>query len=243
MKKLSLLFVVILLSSVLCLPVGCSESQEEDVPFQIIVIPEQLNGHSIAGQHCVFLVTIADEGVISDTPVEISAIASGAEVIIYEKDIVEGQVAEVVIIPTQASVGKIIEVTITGNRGDLADEQTVSFEVIEGEDDRGEYAIELRDKFVTWLELNHPELGINTDTEWTGTMVSPQWLIVSHYLFFSDEWEMHVEWHIMIPPYDWAKIDLRHRFDEWKPSYAFEISSLDANEEPISIEVPETVWR
>ena len=39
-------------------------------------------------------------------------------------------------------------------------------------------------------------------------------LIVSHYLFFSEEWEMHVEWHIMVPPYDWAKIDLRHMFDE-----------------------------
>jgi len=31
-------------------------------------------------------------------------------------------------------------------------------------------------------------------------MVSPQWLVVSHYLFFSEEWEMHVEWHIMVAP-------------------------------------------
>ena len=243
MKKLIFSLAVILLSSTLCIPVGCSKSQDGIIPFQIIVVPEQLNGHSIAGQHCVFLVVITDEGEVSEIPVEISATAPGAEIVIYQKDIVEGQVAEVVVIPAQTSIGKTIEVTITGDRNGLTDEQTVSFEVVEGEDDREEYAIDLRDKFVSWLELNHPELGITGDTEWTGTMVSPQWLIVSHYLFFSDEWEMHVEWHVMIPPYDWAKIDLRHRCDESKPSYAFEISSLDADKEPISIEVPETIWR
>jgi len=243
MKKLLFFFSIMLLSLTLCITFGCSESQEKNVPFDIIVTPVQLNGHSIAGQHCVFLVTITDDGKTSKLPVDISANASGAEIIIYKQAIVEGQVAEVVVIPTQASIGKTIAVTITGNRGGFTDEKVISFEAIEGEDDRGEYAIELRDKFVSWLATNHPELGITSNTDWTGTMVSPQWLVVSHYLFFSEEWEMHVEWHVMIPPYDWVKIDLRHRFDEQKPSYAFEISSLDANEEPNPIDLPETVWR
>jgi hypothetical protein len=74
-------------------------------------------------------------------------------------------------------------------------------------------------------------------------MVSPEWLIVAHYLFFSEEWEMHLEWHIMIPPYDWARIDLRKRITEIKPSYAFEISSISANSEPIPIETPSEIWR
>ena len=247
MKKFSLfstVLTVLLLSITICLTFGCSsDSQEETIPFQIIVIPEQLNGHSIAGQQCVFLVTITDEGQTSEIPVDVSATTSGAEIVIYKQAIVEGEVAEVVVIPTQVSIGKTIEVIITGNRNGLTDEQSISFEVFEGEDDRGEYAIELRDKFVSWLATNYPELGINANTDWTGTMVSPQWLIVSHYLFFSEKWEMHVAWHVMIPPYDWAKIDLRHRFNEQKPSYAFEISSLDANSEPIPIEVPESVWR
>jgi len=243
MKKLLFYSVVILLSSTLCMTVGCSGSREEIIPFHIDVIPEQLNGHSIAGQQCVFLVTITDEGGISNIPVDISATASRVEIDIHKKDIVEGQVAEVVVIPSQASTGRTIELTIKGSRGGLTDKKVISFEVIEGEDDRQEYAVELRDKFVSWLAINYPELGITNDTEWAGTMVSPQWLVVSHYLFFSEEWEMHVSWHIMVPPYDWAKIDLRHRFDEQKPSYAFEISSLDVNSEPIPIEVPESVWR
>jgi hypothetical protein len=216
---------------------------DENTAFHINVIPKQLNGDSIAGQHCVFLVTITDEGQEGQLPVRISAKAPGAEVVIYQEDIFEGEVAEVVVIPEQASIGTIIEVTITGNRDSTSDEKGVSFSVAEGEDDRQEYAEMLLDRFVSWLATNHPELGITEDTEWDGTMVSPVWLVVSHYLFFSEEWEAHIAWHIMVPPDDWARIDLRHRFDELEPSYAFEISSVNATSEPVPIEPPETVWR
>ncbi len=242
--------VIIAVVAIACFP-PASGGPDENSAFHINVLPEtpvQTNGdsvfkYSIAGQHFVFLVTITNEGEESELPVTISATAPGAEVVIYFEDIFEGEVAEVVVIPAPASIGKTIKVTITGTRGSASDEKVASFEVAEGEDDRQEYATELLDKFVSWLATNHPELEITEDTEWDGTMVSPVWLVVSHYLFFSEEWELHIEWHVMVPPYDWAKIDLRHRFDELEPSYAFEISSLDANSEPVPIEVPETVWR
>ena len=220
-----------------------SGEPDENSAFSINVTPQQLSGKSIAGQYCVFLVTITDDGQESELPVTISAQAPGAEVVIYHGGIFAGEVAEVFVIPAQASVGQNVTVNITGTRGSSTDEEAVSFEVIEGEDDRGEYAAELLDKFIPWLAANHPELGITEDTAWNGTMVSPQWLVVSHYLFFSAEWEVHIYWHIMISPYDWARIDLRHRFDELAPSYAFEISSRSANDLPIAMEVPEAVWR
>ena len=239
--------VIVAIVAIAALPPASSESDDggadENTEFHISVIPEQLNGDSIAGQHCVFLVVITDDGQGSELPVSISAEAPGAAVVIYHEDIFAGEVAEVVVTPAQASVGETVTVTITGNRGSSTDKKIVDFAVAEGEDDRQEYAGELLDKFVSWLAENHPELGITVDTAWNGTMVSPVWLVVSHYLFFSDEWEAHTEWHVMIPPYDWARIDLRHRFDELAPSYAFEISSLDAGSEPVAIEVPETVWR
>jgi hypothetical protein len=236
--------------AIAALPPASGEAGE-NTTFHINVIPETpelINGeytfkYSIAGQHFVFLVTITYEGQEGQLPVRISAKAPGAQVVIYQQDIVEGQVAEVVVTPTQKSIGKTIKVTITGSQGKLTDKKVVSFKVAEGEDDRQEYAGELLDRFVSWLATNHPELGITNETAWNGTMVSPVWLVVSHYLFFSEEWEAHVEWHIMIPPYDWARIDLRHRFDELAPSYAFEISSVNATSEPVPIEVPETVWR
>jgi len=210
--------------------------------FSISVIPEQLNGDAIAGQHCVFLVTFTEEGE-EDQGVHISATAPGAEVVIYFEDILEGEVAEVVVIPADASVGKTVQVTIAGSRGNRTDKKVVSFNVVEGEDDRQEYAEELLDRFVSWLAVSHPEFGIHEGTAWNGTMVSPVWLVVSHYLLFSEEWEVHLSWHIMVPPHDWAKIDLRHRFTELEPSYAFEIPSVNATGDPVPIEPPETVWR
>jgi len=234
--------VIVAMVALAGLQLACGEGSE-NTAFHINVVPEQLNGDSIAGQQCMFLVTIGDDGQDSQLPVSISAAAPGASVIIHHGDIFVGEVAEVVVIPAQASVGNTVTVTITGSRGSSTDQKVVDFAVAEGEDDRQEYAGELLDKFVPWLAENHPDLGITVDTAWNGTMVSPIWLIVSHYLFFSDEWEAHIYWHVMIPPYDWAKIDLRHRFDELAPSYAFEISSLNATREPVAIEVPETVWR
>jgi hypothetical protein len=251
----SCLAVIAAVVAIACFPPASGQPDDgdsnENSSFDINVIPEtpvQTEGdtvfkYSIAGQHFVFLVTITDDGQASELPVTISAEAPGADVIIYHEDVFAGDVAEVVVIPAGTSIGQVIEVTITGTRGSATDEKVASFEVAEGEDDRGEYATELLDKFVSWLAENHPELGITVDTAWNGTMVSPVWLVVSHYLFFSDEWEAHIEWHIMIAPSDWAKIDLRRRFDELAPSYAFEISSLSANDLPMAIEVPETVWR
>jgi hypothetical protein len=243
MKKSLSIILVLVLGLAISLMAGCSSSKAEKVPFQLDIVPEQLKGHSIAGQKCCFLVVIKEEGQAGKTPVEISAEATGAQVVINHKDILAGQVAEVVVTPDAASTGKSVAVKISGRRGELTDQEERTFEVIEGEDDRHEYAVELQAKFISWLAKSHPELKIGADTEWEGTMVSPQWLVVAHYLFFSEEWEMHIEWHIMIAPYDWVRIDLRHRYDQAKPSYAFEISSREAGSEPIPITLPEMVWR
>jgi len=99
----------------------------------------------------------------------------------------------------------------------------------------------MRDKFVPWLATNHPEFDITSETEWTGTIVNPGILVVMHYMFFSEDWEMYLTWHVMIPPYDWTRIYLRSRFTETQSSYAFEISSVQGEEEPHSIELPDWV--
>jgi len=244
------LAIVIAVAGVAAFPPAAGGSNADGV-FHIDIIPqtpelidgEDIFKYSIAGQQFVFLVTVTDEGQLSGLPVTISAKATGADVVIYQQNILPGQVAEVFVTPGQKSIGKTIKVTITGTQGKLRDKEVVKFIVAEGEDDRAEYAAELLDRFVSWFAANQTELGITEATAWNGTMVSPVWLVVSHYLFFSTEWEVHIYWHIMVAPYDWARIDLRHRFDELAPSYSFEISSLTATDLPIPIEVPEAVWR
>ncbi len=230
------------------LTAGCGAAptptpEDEDIPFTLHVLPDHLQGFSIAGQHVVFLVTFTDEEQADAGAVVISAEAEGAAVSILHASVAEGEAAEIDVVPDAASTGGQVKVTFTGTRGGLTADAEFTFDVIEGTDDRKDYAEELQARFISWLAADHPELGITAETAWLGTMVSPQWLVVSHYLFFSDEWEMHIEWHIMIAPDDWMRIDLRHRFDETKPSKAFEISSVTENGEPISIAVPETIWR
>jgi hypothetical protein len=61
---------------------------------------------------------------------------------------------------------------------------------------------------------------------------------------FSEEWEMGLGWHIMIPPYDWAQMYLRRRVVESAPSEAFQIDSRsDPDSAPHEMEVPDSVWR
>lgn len=221
--------------------VGCGPAVVDE-PFELAAVPQELQGFSIPGQQVVFLVTLASGA--GPAPVVVSATAEGADARVEGATLGGGDdVAEVVVIPDAASVGGTVSVTIAGARGDASDSVQVRFDVIEGEDDRAAAAAVLRDRFVHWLAGNHPELGITPDTRWVGTMVSPQWLVVSHYLYFSPDWELHVAWHIMIAPDDWARVDLRPRFRGTAPTLAFEIPSVSLGAEPQPSEVPDAVWR
>lgn len=212
-----------------------------DAPFALSVAPRELQGFAIPGQEVVYLVSLA-EG--AGAPVTVTVDADGAAARVERPDLgPDSAVAEVVVVPDAVSVGASVTVTIGGRRGSASDTEMLTFEVVEGVDDRPESATVLRDRFVAWLAANRPDLGITAATAWEGTMVSPQWLVVSHYLFFSAEWEAHVSWHVMIAPHDWARLDLRRRFRETTPSAAFEIASVSGDANPRPVEVPPEVWR
>lgn len=212
--------------------------------FALSIYPSQLRGDAIAGQMVIYLVTVADNASEqTGGSIKLTASAAGLPVSVYPEAILPGQVAEVTVVPNVEAVGSNITVSVGGERGGLTHTQTVVFTVVPGEEGRIDRARQLRDIFVQWLQAAHPELGITNQTDWMGTIVSPHWLIVEHYLFLSKDWEMHVYWHVMIPPYDWARIDLRHRGTEIAPSLSFEISSLNASLPPQAITPPETAWR
>jgi len=198
---------------------------------------------AIAEQRVVFLVVVKETGDGNGygNAVEISATASGAAVSVNNPAIKPGEVAEVTVIPDQTSTNKILTITINGDRSGFRQTETVDIEILDWKDDLSELAAEMRDKFVPWLASNHPELGITGETEWIGTIVNPGILVVMHYMFYSEDWEMYVTWHVMISPYDWTKIYLRPRFTETQSTMAFEISSVQGEEEPHSIELPDWV--
>lgn len=237
------LFITMLMTLVFvaCPTIGCDRILAQ---FSIKVIPEWMDD-TIPDQRCVFLVAVEEEGeeVCAGKTVNISATASNSEVTVHPEAITPGQVAEVTVIPNETSVDTTLTVTISGERCGLRKTESATIVVRESVPSTGVYATELRERFIPWLAEEYPEFGITSETEWVGTVVRPHIDIVGYYLFFSEDWEMGLRWHVMVPPHDWAEIYLRHRTTELSPTHGFKISSLDANEEPHAVQPEESVWR
>jgi len=217
--------------------------EEEPAPFTMQVFPDSME--AITGQRCVFLVKIEDEGGGrgEGEDVTITGNANNSEVNVTPTKCSPGKVAEATVIPDTNNIGTPISLEINGQRNGMLRSINTSINIVQGEDYLKDSAEQIRNRFIPWLAENYPEFGLSNETDWTGTIVTPNILIVANYLFFSDRWEMDLTYHVMIPPHDWARIYLRQRFEEMQPSYAFEISSLEAQDTPKPITPPETVLR
>jgi len=108
----------LILGVLLLFPAGCaatpsdSQTSATTIPtslpsaFTLDVLPLQFNGHTIAGQLCVFLVTIRQNAAASDEPVTLMVDAVGAEVPVKTAELKPGEVAEIVVIPLATAIGK-----------------------------------------------------------------------------------------------------------------------------------------
>jgi hypothetical protein len=209
-----------------------TSGQEDDGPT-LIIEPSQYS-QVMAGQRCVLLVSV--EG----SPATVTAAVNGpATVEPAVRDVDPGQVVEYTVIPTsQARAGTAVELELTAERNGYRDTATMSMEVVDWVDDLEPLATELRNRFVAYLATNRPELGITSATTWTPTITKPQILVVMHYLFFSEDWEMGITWHVTVPEHAWSRMYLRHR-DQFEPSIGLEIPSyLDPASLPIPWEPP-----
>lgn len=198
---------------------------------------------AIPGQRICFLVTIADQG-SATSPVTIGATASGATIErILPADLRPGRVGEVWIVPDATTTETTASVTISATRGAVTESVTRSILVtLRSDEGRARDAQPYFERWGAWLAAEHPELGITADTTWEPVFVSTL-LVVSHYAYYSDAWEMTVAWHVMVSPYDWSEIHLRQRFTETRPSLAFRIDSFSGKTPPHAVEPPEVVVR
>lgn len=212
-------------------------SSEEAVPFELTVSPEFVHG-LVPGAPTIVVATITDS-TASDQPAVITATAQGASIAVEPATIRSGEVAEIFVTAEPTTTDRPITIEVTATREEEV--KTASWEttVFAFEDDREPYARELLALFRAWLAENEPGLGITPTTEFAGALISPELLVVSHYCFVSDEWELQVAWHIMVPPDDWAEITLRPR-NQLSPTVAFRMASQAAGMagEPVIQEVP-----
>ena len=197
---------------------------------------------AIPGQRVCFLVVLEDRTGSSD-PATIAATAEGATVEAIEPaELVPGVVGEVWVVPDPATTETTASVTITASRGGDVLSESRSLPIFPMADERGADAQPHFERWLAWLIAEHPELGITADTAWDPEFVSIL-LVVSHYAYWSDEWEMTIAWHNMIAPYDWSEVHLRRRGTDPAPSLAFKVDSVSGGTEPYAITPPEVVVR
>ena len=223
----------------------------EDPTFEIDVftrprsaeISDPIIYQAIPGQTCIFLVTAFNlTGGIES--VKITAKADGGMcegLTVYPEIITPAQVAEITVIPKRSSVGETIPIEITGKRSGVSVTEVLYIQVFDGTDNIRGIAEGICDTFIPWVSENYPEIEIDENTILNPTIVRPGILVVQHYMFLTEEWEIYMTWHCMIPPYDWSRVYLRHRYTDIGSSYAFEDSSRTDEIPWIAIELPDWV--
>lgn len=226
-------------------PVAPDTPSPSDMPttdFSLLVVPpeEPVQARvAIPGERICFLVSIE---AADDAPATISATAAGASVTVRDPSVAPGTIGEVWVVPAASTIETTATVDITATRGTVKHTEHRSIAIMPMDDGRAADAQPHFERWLTWLIANQPELGITADTPWEPTFVST-FLVVSHYAYWSDEWEMVVAWHNMIPPHDWSEIYLRRRDTELRPSLAFHIDSVAGGTEPHPVEPPSEVLR
>lgn len=182
--------------------------------------PEFVQG-AIPGADLVLLVALA-EG--EPGSVDLEAEVTGAEVRIDPATIAGTEVAEVTVVPDPTDEERQLTVVVSATRNGATGEVTREFTVVAWPDDREPQAREILAMFLEWLADNRPELGLGPDTDLSGSFTAPLLLVVSHYTFYDEEWEIGLSWHVMVPPDDFSEIYLRPR-DELQPTLAFRLDS------------------
>ncbi len=224
---------------------GCSPSPRP-ATFELHVLPVAI-ADLAQDASCIFLVSATETGLGEGVDEFVSLDIDGsAGFVVAPARLEMGEVGEIRLWGVDVEVGTTVTITVTARRGDEAQTATVSAAVTEPigpADDRLVTGAEMRDLFLPWLISEHSELGVTSSTSWTPLPVRPHILEVSYCMFLSDEWEMVVWWHVMIPPYDWTRMYLRHRDSEIAPSFAAEISSRAVGGAPHAITPPDEVWR
>lgn len=213
--------------------------------FTLDVLPPDEPAESrmaIPGSRYCFLVVVGDDAA-SPAPVTIDASATKGRVVeVTPAELTPGTVGEVWVVAGPATTETTGSVTITATRGDVTRTVTRSLLVFPMADERAADARPYFDRWAAWLAAEHPELGITADTTWQPVFVSTL-LVVSHYSYWSEEWEMTVAWHNMIAPHDWTEVHLRRRGVDAAPSLAFRIDSVSGAAAAHEVEPPEVVVR
>jgi hypothetical protein len=221
-----------------------SPSPSPAADFTIEVVPAEVPIEVralIPGQRSSFLVVVTDASPATG-PIVITATVTGATIEQIIQPTAATPVAEVWFVPDATATDATGSVAISASRGSVVRAESRTFQVMPMVDERAADARPYFQRWIAWLAEQHPELGITGTTTWQPEFVSTL-LVVSHYAYYSDDWELTLAWHIMVAPDDWSEVHLRHRGVDAAPSLAFRQDSVSEGTEPRPVAPPEVVVR
>lgn len=147
-------------------------------------------------------------------------------------------VLEVFLYPNTTHIGQTIELEVKiKNSTDFA-----ILNVWDWQESEFETANEKLSSFINYFTYSKPEFSIDNTTTWESSCNDAGILIVEHFLFKSENWELELSWHVMISPYDWVKVYLRPR-DQIHPTWGGTIDSWNGDSPINETEPPQNVYR
>ncbi len=233
---------ILILFAIGCL-VGVTGCGGEGAPRPAIVLeatpPEGIQSYPGGIALWVLQVTVPPEEL---RPVSLSASsAAGVACEVVPATLNGSGIVEVVARPDATVRGRTVNVVVRAEPEGAADAASTDgtarlalpLQVLRYTDQLGDTANQKLQPFISYLAANHPEFGIDDQTAWEGWVSAPNILVVMWYSFLSSDWEVLIQWHVMIPPYDWTHVFLRPRGAlacEW----AGEISTAGAPVEQVT---------
>jgi hypothetical protein len=205
---------------------------------QIDFIPDHLN--TIRDEIGWFIVEVGDFHGLTEPTIEIQ---TNVSIEVHYTCWPQTPLIEVFLYPNSTHLEMCIEVKVIIASGPQVASDSALLFVWNRTPSEVSEVLPMRDEFIDHLATNHSEFGINDTTVWTPIYNGAGILIVGHYLFRSDRWEMEVSWHNMIPPGDWVRVYLRQRSDAW-PSWAGEIVSWsEVDRVVVEVAPPTEIYR
>ena len=212
--------------------------------FTLATRPEFVN-RIIPGRRPVALVTATATGTESIT-FAATAEPEGVTVEFVPTSVSPGGTAEIWAVIPEVSSDVPVTITVTATRGGFAHTVAIPCTAIPGVDDLAPTALQIAQVFLDAMadKVN----GLTTDAHdlRNGTPTAGL-LVVSHYAWFTDEYEVGLAWHIMVAPQDWAELYIRPRSAP-APTRAFRLTSwstalADGSYEIVEIAPPPDVTR
>lgn len=202
---------------------ACGSEKEDGAPapFTLRSSPEFVN-RLIPGERPLALVTTEEVG---GEQITLSASISldGGTALLRPNRIVPGEVAEVWVTLPDVAGDVPFTVTVSGTNGGNDSSVEISATATPGVDDLATTATDIAALFIGELSGTVPGLPSTVDDLAGGTPVAGL-LVVTHYAWFTEQYEIGVAWHVMVAPDDWADFYIRPR-DALAPTVAYRLSS------------------